>query len=61
MENQLEQRKEQYVSTQGLMETLSISRSTVSRLVNKGMPYIWIGSVRRFPLVQVLEWLKKDH
>ena len=31
METQVEQGREQYVSTQGLMETLSISRSSVSR------------------------------
>ena len=61
MENQLEQLNEQYVSTQGLMETLSISRSTVNRLVKRGMPHIWVGSVRRFPLVRLLEWLKNDH
>ena len=59
MENQLEQRKEQYVSTQGLMETLSISRTTINRLVKKGMPHIWVGSVRRFPTNDVVKWLKK--
>ena len=61
MENQLEQGKEDYVSTQGLMETLNISRSTVSRLVRRGMPHIWLGSVRRFSINAVVEWLKKDH
>jgi len=58
METQVEQWNEQYVSTQGLMETLSISRSTVNRLVKRGMPHIWVGSVRRFPLVQILDWLR---
>ena len=61
METQLEQGKEHYVSTQVLMETLSISRSTVYRMVKSGMPHIWVGSVRRYPLVQVLNWLKEDH
>ena len=60
METQLEQQKEQYVSTQGLMETLSISRTTINRLVKKGMPHIWVGSVRRFPISAVVEWLKNS-
>ena len=61
MESQLEQGKEHYVSTQGLMERLSISRSTVHRLLKRGMPHIWVGSVRRYSIGQVLEWLKKDN
>ncbi len=60
METQVEQGREQFVGTQELMDTLSISRSTVNRLVKRGMPHIWVGSVRRYPLNQVLEWLKKD-
>ena len=60
MENQLEQSRDQFVGTQELMETLSVSRSTVNRLVKRGMPHIWVGSVRRYPLNEVLEWLKKD-
>ncbi len=60
METQVEQGKEQFVGTQELMDTLSISRSTVNRLVKRGMPHIWIGSVRRYSLSQVIEWLKKD-
>ncbi len=60
METQVEQAREQFVGTQELMETLSVSRSTVNRMVKRGMPHIWVGSVRRYPLNQVLEWLKKD-
>ncbi len=44
MENQ-----EKYLSTGQLMEFLEISRSTVYRLMAKGMPNIMIGSVHRFP------------
>ena len=50
---------EQYLSTSELMDTLSISRSTVNRMVKRGMPHLWVGAVRRFPMVQVLEWLKE--
>ncbi len=60
METQVEQVREQFVGTQELRDTLSISRSTVNRLVKRGMPHIWVGSVRRYPLNQVLEWLKND-
>ncbi len=60
METQIEQVREQFVGTQELMDVISISRSTVNRMVKRGMPHIWIGSVRRYPLNQVLEWLKKD-
>ncbi len=60
METQVEQGREQYVGTQELMDTLSISRSTVNRLVKKGMPHIWVGAVRRYPVSQVIEWLQND-
>ncbi len=60
METQVEQGREQFVGTQELMDTLSVSRSTVNRMVKRGMPHIWVGSVRRYPLSQVLEWLKND-
>jgi len=50
---------EQYLSTGGLMEALSISRSTINRMVKRGMPHVWVGAVRRFPVDQVIEWLKQ--
>ena len=37
---------------------LSISRSTVYRLMARGLPNIMIGSVHRFPKDEVIEWLK---
>lgn len=51
---------EQYLSTGELMETLSISRSTINRLVKRGLPHIWVGSIRRFPLQEIIKWLKND-
>ena len=50
---------EQYLSTADLMGTLSISRSTINRMVKRGMPHVWVGAVRRFPLSEIVEWLKK--
>jgi excisionase family DNA binding protein len=48
---------EQYLSTGELMDMLGISRSTVYRLMEKGLPNIMVGSVHRFPREQVLNWL----
>ena len=50
---------EKYLSTAELMETLSISRSTINRMVKRGMPHVWVGAVRRFPLSEIVEWLKE--
>ncbi|MFQ5853425.1 MAG: helix-turn-helix domain-containing protein [Candidatus Binatia bacterium] len=49
-----------YLSTGELMDMLSISRSTVYRLMEKGLPNIMVGSVHRFPKEQVLVWLKEE-
>lgn len=59
MENYSDQNRDRFLSTSGVMETLSISRSTVNRLVKKGLPHVWVGSVRRFPVSEVIAWLKK--
>ena len=56
MENQ-----EKYLSTSQLMELLEISRSTVYRLMAKGLPNIMVGSVHRFPVAQVVTWLKTQN
>jgi excisionase family DNA binding protein len=52
---------EHYLSTAGLMHVLEISRSTVYRLMAKGMPNIMVGSVHRFPIDQVLIWLEENY
>ena len=52
---------EHYISTGGLMDVLEISRSTVYRLMAKGMPNIKVGSVHRFPIEQVLSWLEENY
>ena len=35
--------------------------SSVNRMVMRGMPHVWVGSVRRYPLADVLEWLKASY
>jgi excisionase family DNA binding protein len=49
---------EKYLNTGQLMDCLKISRSTVYRLMAKGMPNIMVGSVDRFPRDQVVGWLE---
>ena len=56
-----EKHNERYLSTGELMDMLSISRSTVYRLMARGLPNIMIGSVHRFPTAQVLKWLKEKN
>ena len=50
MENQ-----EKCLSTVQLMDYLEISRSTVYRLMAKGMPNIMVGSVHRFQRIRFLD------
>jgi excisionase family DNA binding protein len=61
MNKDLDRDIEHYISTAGLMEVLEISRSTVYRLMKKGMPSIMVGSVHRFPIDHVLKWLEENY
>ena len=58
MNRDRERNVEQYLSTGRLMDMLGISRSTVYRLMQKGMPNIMVGKVHRFPRKAVLTWLR---
>ena len=49
---------EQYLGTNELMNMLGISRITVYRLIDRGLPFIKVGSINRFPKDQVLAWLE---
>ena len=59
MNTEQEKITERYLATRELMDTLSISQSTVNRMVRRGLPHIRVGAVRRFPMAQVLEWFKE--
>ena len=61
MNKESERDVEHYLSTAGLMDVLEISRSTVYRLMARGMPTLKVGSVYRFPIEQVLRWLKENY
>ena len=58
MNAEQEKNTERYLSTGDLMDVLSISRSTIYRLMARGMPNIMVGTVHRFPMTQVVEWLE---
>ena len=49
---------ETYLSTNQLMQMLNISRSTVYRLIDRGLPAIKVGAINRFPKDQVLKWFE---
>jgi excisionase family DNA binding protein len=40
-----------------LARLLSVSPSTVSRLVRKGLPYVQVGDARRYDYAAALTWL----
>ena len=50
-----------YITTGELMDMLGISRSTVHRMMKKGLPHLNIGPNHRFPKGQVLAWLKEKY
>ncbi len=54
-----ERNMEQYLGTNELMKMLGISRSTVYRLIDRGLPFINVGSINRFSKDQVLAWLEE--
>lgn len=43
-----------------LCEALRISRSKLDGLVGAGLPYLRVGSTRRYQLSAVLEWLREQ-
>jgi excisionase family DNA binding protein len=50
---------EQYLSTKELMALLGISRSTICRLLDDGLPCLKVGNQNRFSKREVIEWLKE--
>ncbi len=61
MNTDQEKNTERYLRTGELIEMLSISRSTVYRLMERGLPSIMVGSVHRFLREQVLTWLQENY
>lgn len=49
---------EKWVTTQELMQHLSLPKSTFELLIKRGMPVLRIGKSRRFKVSVVEKWLK---
>lgn len=47
-----------YITAAELMATFNISRSTVGRLIDAGLPVLWIGAARRFAINKIMDWLE---
>ena len=50
-----------YITTRELMSMLTVSRSTVHRMMKKGLPHVNVGPNHRFNEKQVLNWLKEKY
>jgi predicted DNA-binding transcriptional regulator AlpA len=48
----------EYVDSAAICQKLTISRSTLSRMVLEGAPCLRIGDTRRFRLADVIAWLQ---
>jgi len=51
---------QRWVGSREIMDRFSVSRSTVNRMVKKGLPCLWIGGHRRFNVAEVVEWLEEQ-
>ncbi len=51
---------EQYLSVKELTGLLGVSRATVYRLKSKGLPFLKVGKLTRFPKIQVISWLEEQ-
>jgi excisionase family DNA binding protein len=55
----METTSEQYLSTKELIALLGISRSTIHRLMEEGLPCLKVGHQNRFLKEEVIEWFKE--
>jgi excisionase family DNA binding protein len=55
----METKTEQYLSTKELMALLGVSRSTIYRLLDEGLPCLKVGGQNRFSKEEVIEWLEE--
>jgi len=47
-----------FMTIKELCETFKISRSTLYRDIDRGIPFITVGKSKRFDYEQVLHWFK---
>jgi len=51
---------DQYLSVKELTGLLGVSRATIYRLKSKGLPYLKVGKLTRFPKDRVISWLEGE-
>ena len=52
------QRMDEYLTVKQLSAALNVSRATIYRLINEGLPSVRIGHARRFPWSAVEAWVQ---
>ena len=50
---------EQFLNVKELTGLLGVSRATIYRLKSKGLPYLKVGKLTRFPSERVISWLEE--
>ena len=56
--NYVEDQMDQYLSVKELTGLLGVSRATIYRLKSKGLPFLKVGKLTRFPRDRVISWLE---
>jgi excisionase family DNA binding protein len=51
---------ENYLTMDDLMKYLKVSRVSITRYINKGMPSVKLGGLRRFKVSEVENWLRNS-
>jgi excisionase family DNA binding protein len=51
---------ENYLTMDELMKYLKVSRVSITRYMNKGMPSVKLGGLRRFKISEIENWLRNS-
>jgi excisionase family DNA binding protein len=51
----------QLVKVQTVCETLQVSRATLYRLIDKGLPVVKVGRSTRFDMKKVQKWIEEQN
>jgi excisionase family DNA binding protein len=51
---------ENYLTMNELIKHLKVTRTSINRWINKGMPSVKLGTLRRFKVSEVENWLRNS-
>jgi excisionase family DNA binding protein len=51
---------ENYLTMNELIKHLKVTRTSINRWMNKGMPSVKLGTLRRFKISEVENWLRNS-